>query len=104
MHVGRHTTAQSAEIQFFGVHLSVWLSVGKERVCGTGLPTVMRKNQPLVPRSNFGAQEPTPGSAVEHCRFLDTGGGGTHAPCDSDTAKLLCYTSEHHRYSGNGEP
>ena len=43
---------------------------------GTGLPTVMRKNQPLVPRSNFGAQEPTPGSAVEHCRFLDTGGGG----------------------------
>ena len=22
------------------------------------------------------AQEPTPGSAVEHCRFLDTGGGG----------------------------
>ena len=43
---------------------------------GTGLPTVMRKNQPLVPRSNFGAQELTPGSAVEHCRFLDTGGGG----------------------------
>ena len=23
------------------------------------------------------AQEPTPGSAVKHCRFLDTG-GGTH--------------------------
>ena len=22
------------------------------------------------------AQEPTPGSAVKHCRFLDTGGGG----------------------------
>ena len=37
---------------------------------------LVRKNRPLVPRSNFGAQEPTPGSAVEHCRFLDTGGGG----------------------------
>ena len=43
-----------------------------------GLPTVMPKNQPLVPQSNFGAQEPTPGSAVEHCRFLGTGGGGVH--------------------------
>ena len=51
---------------------------GKLFFRGTGLPTVMRKNQPLVPRSNFGAQEPTPGSAVEHCRFLDTGGGGTN--------------------------
>ena len=40
----------------------------------------MRKNQPLVLRSNFGAQEPTPGSAVEHCRFLDTGGGGYFTP------------------------
>ena len=40
-----------------------------------GLPTVMPKNQPLVPRSNYGAQEPTPGFAVEHCRFLGTGGG-----------------------------
>ena len=27
---------------------------GKFFFCGTGLPTVMRKNQPLVPRSNFG--------------------------------------------------
>ena len=63
MHVGRHTTAQSAEIQFFGVHLSMWLSVGKRMprrnapdnffFRGTGLPTVMRKNQPLVPRSNI---------------------------------------------------
>ena len=68
MLVGRHTTAQSAEIQSFGVHLSMWLSVGKEGMrghahpgamrrkfffCGTGLPTVMRKNQPLVPRSNI---------------------------------------------------
>ena len=39
-----------------------------------------------LPRSNqrygvsYGrAQEPTPGSAVKHCRFLDTGGGGTRA-------------------------
>ena len=31
MHVGRHTTAQSAEIHTFGVHLSTWLTVGKER-------------------------------------------------------------------------
>ena len=27
------------------------------------------------------AQEPTPGSAVKHCRFLDTGGGGGCALC-----------------------
>ena len=53
MHVGRHTTAQSAEIHSFGVQLSMWLTVGKERVRGTGLPTVMRKNQPPVPRSKF---------------------------------------------------
>ena len=31
MHLGRHTTAQSAAIQSFGVHLSMWLTVGKER-------------------------------------------------------------------------
>ena len=47
--------------------------------CGTGLPTVVRKNQLLVPRLNFGgqcAQEPTPGSTVKRCQFLDTWGGG----------------------------
>ena len=27
--------------------------VGNFFFCGTGLPTVMRKNQPLVPRSNI---------------------------------------------------
>ena len=42
----------------------------------TGLPTVMRKNQPLVLRSNFGVQESTPGSAVEHCRVPGHRGGG----------------------------
>ena len=25
------------------------------------------------------AQEPTPGSAIKHCRFLDTGGGGGYS-------------------------
>ena len=68
MHVGRHTTAQSAEIHSFGVHLLMWLTVRKESermprrnapqivFRGTGLPTVMHKNQPLVPRSNFGGK------------------------------------------------
>ena len=45
---------------------------------GTGLPTAVRKNQPLVPRSNFGGKvcaRTDPGSAVKHCRFLDKGGG-----------------------------
>ena len=43
-----------------------------------GLPTVMHKNQPLVPRSNFGGKAcaKPPGSAVKHCWFLGTGGGG----------------------------
>ena len=56
-----------------------WRNVPENFFRGTVLPTVMRKNQPLVPRSNFGgkcAQEPPPGSAVKHCRFLGTGGGG----------------------------
>ena len=56
---------------------------GKFFFRGTGLPTAVRKNQPLVPRSNLGgkrAQEPTPGSAVKHCWFLDTGRGGYHPP------------------------
>ena len=47
--------------------------------CGTGLPTVMRKNQPLVPRSNLGGNacsRTAPCSAVKHCWFLGTGGGG----------------------------
>ena len=51
MHVGRHTTAQSAEIHSFGVHLSTWFTVGKERVKFRG--ESVRKNQPLVPRSNI---------------------------------------------------
>ena len=78
MQVGRHTAAQLAEIQFFGVHLSPWLSEGKERVrmprrnapeiffsqygasrsCARTGPwfrgrILVHKNQPLVPRSNI---------------------------------------------------
>ena len=33
------------------------------------------------------AQEPTPGSAVKHCRFLDTGGGG--GTCFGSSAFLV---------------
>ena len=45
---------------------------------GTGLPTAVRKTNPWFRGQILGgkcAQEPTPGSAVKHCRFLDTGGG-----------------------------
>ena len=56
MHVGRHTTAQSAEIHSFGVHLSTWLTVGKERA---------RIFFPRYGVAHGCAQEPTPGSAVK---------------------------------------
>ena len=73
MLIGRHTAAQSAEIQSFSVHLLMCLRVGKERVhvffprygAADGRaqePTrgsavkfrgeSVRKNQPLIPRSN----------------------------------------------------
>ena len=57
--IWRHTTAQSADIHSFGVHLLTSVTVGKERAFffrGTGLPTAVRKNQPLVPRSNLGGK------------------------------------------------
>ena len=56
MHVGRHTTAQSAEIHSFGVPGVPGAMRPKFFFRGTGLPTVMRKNQPLVPRSNFSGE------------------------------------------------
>ena len=56
MHVGRHTTAQSAEIHSLGVHLSTWLTVGKERA---------RIFFPRYGVAHGRAQEPTPGSAVK---------------------------------------
>ena len=55
MLVRRRTTAQSAEIQSFGVHLSMCLIVGKERA-----------HTPRRYGAAHGrAQEPAPGSAVE---------------------------------------
>ena len=61
MHVGRHTTAQSAEIHSFGVHLSTWLTVGKQRA------RMSRRKAPekLDGAAHGHAQEPTPGSVVE---------------------------------------
>ena len=73
MLVGRHTTAHSAEIQSSGVHLSMCLTVERVRkpwrnapekfyyaVRGCSQPRTVefwgesvRKNQPLVPRSNI---------------------------------------------------
>ena len=46
---------------------------------GTGLLTVLCKNQPRIPWSSFPGKAcagTSPGSVVEHCRFLDTRGGG----------------------------
>ena len=45
------------------------------------------------------AQEPTPGSAVEHCRFLDTGGGGQHprVAVASSTSPPKLYAPKHKR-------
>ena len=97
MHVGRHTTAQSAEIHSFGVHLSTWLTVGKERTrmsrrnapenffsAVRGCPPPCARTNPWFRGRIWGekcAQEPTLGSAVKHCRFLDTGGGGGYKKC-----------------------
>ena len=44
-----------------------------------GCPRPCARTNPWFRGQIFGekcAQEPTPGSAVKHCRFLDTGGGG----------------------------
>ena len=49
---------------------------------GTGLPTVMRKNQPLVPRSNFGGKacaRTTPWFSGQALLVLGHGGGGGDA-------------------------
>ena len=46
---------------------------------GTGLPTVMRKNQPLVPRSNFGGKacaRTAPWFRSQTLLVLGQGGGG----------------------------
>ena len=96
MHVGRHTTSQSVEIHSFGVHLSMWLAVGKERArmpwrntpekffsAGRGCPRSCARTNPWFCGRILGgkcAQESPPGSAVKHCRFLGTGGG--YLPCE----------------------
>ena len=69
-------TAQSAEIQSFGVHLSILLTVGKERAYPA--QSCARTNPWFRGRILGGkcAQEPTPGSVVKHCWFLDMGGEG----------------------------
>ena len=43
MHVGRHTTAQSAEIHSFGAHLSTWLTVGAYRALCARCARAVRK-------------------------------------------------------------
>ena len=48
-----------------------------------GCPRPCARTNPWFRGQIFGekcAQEPTPGSAVKHCRFLDTGGGGYPPP------------------------
>ena len=90
MHIGRHTTAQSTEIHSFGVHLSTWLTVvncGKGKGThvpaqragnfffrGTGLPTAVRKNQPLVPQSNIaGSWTRGGGGVLSFAKFVAKG-------------------------------
>ena len=65
MHVGRHTTAQSAEIHSFGVHLSTWLTVGMERARMSWRNAPKKFFFPRYGVAHGRAQEPTPGSAVE---------------------------------------
>ena len=94
MHVGRHTTAQSAEFSL------LWCSFVNVVNCGKGegvhapaqragnffsavrgCPRSCARTNPWFRGRILGgkrAQEPPPGSAVKHCRFLDTGGGGTY--------------------------
>ena len=75
MLVGRRTAAQIAEIQSFGVHLSMRFTVGKERayIAQCNAPEIF---SPRHGAAHGRAQEPTPGSAFKHCWFLDTAGGG----------------------------
>ena len=76
----------------FGVHLSTWLTVGKERArmsrrnapenffsAVRGCPRSCARTNPWFRSRILGgkrAQEPPASSAVKHCRFLGTGGGG----------------------------
>ena len=49
-----------------------------------GCPRLCARTNPWFRGQILGekcAQEPTPGSAVKHCRFLDTGGGGVCQTC-----------------------
>ena len=110
MLVGRHTTAQSAKIQSFGVHLSV----GKEWVRIPRRNTLEKKflrygaahgraqgPNPWFRSRILGekrAQEPTPGSAVEHCRFLDTGGGGGGVPLTLAAGRTIQLTADVHSH------
>ena len=56
---------------------------GKFFFRGMGLPTVMRKNQPLVPRSNFGGKacaRTAPWFRGQTLLVLGHGGGGYFSP------------------------
>ena len=105
MHVGRHTTAQSAEIHSFGVHLSMWLTVGKERArmprrnvsknffsAVRGCPRSCARTSPWFCGQILGgkrAQQPPPGSAVKHCRCLGTG-AGRYCICMTRVSETAC--------------
>ena len=70
----------------------------------TGLPTIMRKNQPLVRGRILGgkcAREPPPGSAAKHCRFLDTGGGGGGASANTPLPSLYKVPATPPTFSGS---
>ena len=71
---------------------------GKSFFCGTGLLTVMRKNQHLVPRSNFGLKacaRTAPWFRGQTLLFLGHAGGGggypfLSLPVSTEGARRLC--------------
>ena len=98
-----HVCCYGSPHHSFGVHLSTWLTVRKERArmsrrntpekffsAVRGCPRSCARTNPWFCGPILGekrAQEPPAGSAVKHCRFLGTGGGGGYTDTDTHTGQ-----------------
>ena len=89
MLMGRRTAAQFAELRSSCVHLSLGSTVGKERghIRVTGLLTAVRKNRPLVLRSNIASS------------WTTGGGGGILIKAMQNFIFCCCAIRKHDQFS-----
>ena len=101
----------------FGVYLSMWLTVGSERVrmswrnapenffpAVRGCPQSCARTNPWFRGPIWGgkrAEEPPAGSAVKHCRFLGTGRGLKWSGCSVRIWLWLRLPHSCHRHLSN---